>query len=261
MIITTEAIILHSRKYSDTSKILVAFTRDEGKVSLIAKGARNPKSKFGGCLEPLSFSSLTIYKKANKELHTLGKAEIITPLRRLTADYDKLTTALSIAEAVNLTQINETPHRELFDTVYAVLHALNDAEHNNFSHIVWFQLRLAALMGFMVEMEEFVDNGAPIIAEPDEEYIVSIANGGVLSAETSRYAAGYRLTAQELRILSNLWAADVSMVHTIALQDNEKARLTDFMTQYFSFHLDKRLHYKSRHLHTDNVLTSLSATP
>ena len=99
MIITTEAIILHSRKYSDTSKILVAFTRDEGKVSLIAKGARNPKSKFGGCLEPLSFSSLTIYKKANKELHTLGKAEIITPLRRLTADYDKLTTALSIAEA------------------------------------------------------------------------------------------------------------------------------------------------------------------
>ena len=31
MIITTEAIILHSRKYSDTSKILVAFTRDEGK--------------------------------------------------------------------------------------------------------------------------------------------------------------------------------------------------------------------------------------
>ncbi len=261
MIITTEAIILHSRKYSDTSKILVAFTRDEGKVSLIAKGARNPKSKFGGCLEPLSFSSLTIYKKANKELHTLGKAEIISPLRRLTADYDKLTTALSIAEAVNLTQMNETPHQELFDTVCAVLSALNDAEHNNFSHIVWFQLRLAALMGFMVEMEEFVDNGSPIIAEPDEEYIVSIANGGVLSAETSRYAAGYRLTAQELQILSNLWAADVSMVHTIALQDNEKARLSDFMTQYFSFHLDKRLHYKSRHLHTDNVLTSLLSIP
>lgn len=251
MILTTEAIVLHSRKFSDTSKILVAFTLNEGKVSLIAKGARNPKSKFGSSLEPLSYSSLTFYKKSQRELHTLSKSEIITPMRRLSSEYDKLTAALSIAEAVNLTQMNETPHPELFRLLCDTLTELNNCDCNEFSFLLWFQLRLATLMGFMVEMEEFLDTGSPIIAEPEHEYIVSIANGGVLSAETSQYATGYRLTAKELNVINTLSLCRLSEVYTVHIQENEKARLADFTTQYFSFHLDKKIHYRSQRLLVD----------
>lgn len=251
MIITTDAIILHSRKFSDTSKILVAFTRDEGKVSLIAKGARNPKSKFGSSLEPLSYSSLTIYKKPQRELHTLGKSEIIVPMRRLSSDYEKLTAALTIAEAVNLTQVNDMPHEELFNVLCLTLQELNNTEGNEFAFSLWFQFKLAKLMGFMVDGETFLDTGSPIIAEPSHHYIMSIANGGILSAETSQYATGYRLTAQELDIVSTLCSCDVSLVHTIIIQETIKARLVNFMTQYFSFHLDKRLNYRSQRLLID----------
>lgn len=259
MIITTDAIILHSRKFSDSSKILVAFTRDEGKVSLIAKGARNPKSKYGSSLEPLSYSSLTIYKKPQRELHTLGKAEIITPMRRLASDYEKLKAALTVVEAVNLTQVNDMPHVELFTTLHATLQELNNSEGNEFAFSLWFQFQLAKLMGFMVEAETFLDTGSPIIAEPSHHYIMSIANGGILSAETSQYASGYRLTAQELDIVNMLCSYNLSLVHTIHIQETVKARLVDFMTQYFSFHLDKRLNYRSQRLLIDMPISLPSA--
>ena len=71
MIITDSAIILHGRKFSDTSKILHAYTKEHGKISLIAKGVRSAKNTMGSAIEALRCSSMTWYKYPNKDLHLL----------------------------------------------------------------------------------------------------------------------------------------------------------------------------------------------
>jgi DNA repair protein RecO (recombination protein O) len=63
MIAETKAIVLHTRKFSDTSKIATLFTSDFGKISVIAKGAAKPKSKFGSSLDPLSYINISFIKK------------------------------------------------------------------------------------------------------------------------------------------------------------------------------------------------------
>ena len=50
--VTTPAVILKTGDYSETSRLATAFTRDLGKVRLIAKGARRRKSPFAGLVEP-----------------------------------------------------------------------------------------------------------------------------------------------------------------------------------------------------------------
>ena len=50
-LVSTDAIILHSFRYGETSKIVRLLTRDHGPQSVIAKGAMNPKSKFGARLQ------------------------------------------------------------------------------------------------------------------------------------------------------------------------------------------------------------------
>ena len=64
-----ECFLLHQRSYGETSIIAEVFTRNLGKMSIIARGAKKPKSKFFGYLVP--FSRLKITFSGRSELKTL----------------------------------------------------------------------------------------------------------------------------------------------------------------------------------------------
>ena len=66
MLIKTEAIILKSMKYRDTSKIVTFYTKEFGKLKGIAKGARTAKVNLVAALEPMTHSMLVIYKKEHQ---------------------------------------------------------------------------------------------------------------------------------------------------------------------------------------------------
>ena len=72
----TEAILLHSRNYSETSLICELFTRKHGRVSVIAKGARSKKNKFQNIAAPNILASVNY--SAKSELKTLVSWEEIT---------------------------------------------------------------------------------------------------------------------------------------------------------------------------------------
>ena len=115
MIVTTNAIVLHSRRFGDTSRIVVLYTTEFGKVSGVAKGARTLKSKLGSALEPLTHCRVTLYYSPNKDLHTVSNAEVVEPFSALQSSYNKLTTAISVCETVLKTQSQaETKHTSFF---------------------------------------------------------------------------------------------------------------------------------------------------
>ncbi len=60
-LVTTDAIVLHTFRYGETSKIARLLTRDHGPQSVIAKGAMNPKGKFGARLQSLSEGVASFY--------------------------------------------------------------------------------------------------------------------------------------------------------------------------------------------------------
>jgi DNA repair protein RecO (recombination protein O) len=75
-LVSTLSTVLKTYEYSETSKILRLLTRDHGLCSVIAKGARRPKSRFGGLLEPFTDGVATFYAKEGRELHTLSGFEL-----------------------------------------------------------------------------------------------------------------------------------------------------------------------------------------
>jgi DNA repair protein RecO (recombination protein O) len=77
MITKTEAVVLKSMNYRDSSKIVTFYTRGFGKVKCIAKGARQMKSKFGAGLEPITNVSLVLYKKEHRELQLVSQCDAI----------------------------------------------------------------------------------------------------------------------------------------------------------------------------------------
>jgi DNA repair protein RecO (recombination protein O) len=74
---TAEALILRTYKLAEADRIVVFLTRDRGKKRGVAKGARRPRSKFAGALEPMTEVRVAYFEKERRELVGLNYAETI----------------------------------------------------------------------------------------------------------------------------------------------------------------------------------------
>ena len=75
----TEGVVLRAHDYSETSKIISIYSRAFGKVRVIAKGVRKPKSRFGASMEPITEVNFIFYKRENRDLYTIGQCDILQP--------------------------------------------------------------------------------------------------------------------------------------------------------------------------------------
>lgn len=239
MLTSTESIVLSSRKYGDSSKIVALYTRDHGKISVIAKGALRPRSKFGGALEVLTHSGATFYMKPGRDLHLLSSAEILTPMRKIQRSPEHFYYALAAIEAISQTQPQRAPNEELFDFILKILHLLNQKENNPYSIFVAFQMKLANLLGFNMDMEiDPADDPDPA----DSNYYFSIENGRI---SRSSGPGTFPLNAD-----TALWLSDIASLPTenagqIEFATRWKKPITNLFIRYFSFHLDKKFNYKT----------------
>ena len=76
-LIASEALVLRTYKFGETSKIVVLLTRDRGKVRAVAKGARGGKPRYGSALEPLSEVRVTLHGRQGADLLRLGQCELV----------------------------------------------------------------------------------------------------------------------------------------------------------------------------------------
>src|SRR5262245_66100900 len=64
---TSDALVLRTYKLGEADRIVVFLTRDRGKKRGVAKGARRPRSRFTGALEPLTEVRVAYFEKARRE--------------------------------------------------------------------------------------------------------------------------------------------------------------------------------------------------
>ena len=224
MIVTTDAIVLHSRRYGDTSRIVVLYSRDLGKVSVVARGVRKPKSPFGSALEPLSQCQATIYHRKNRDLHTVSSAEVRVPGGALMASYDRMKTALTLCELVLRTQADESPAPEVFDLLEAALAEVREApEEHGFAAGLRFRLQLAQVMGF----------GLPMTPAPEGMAVKVSLEDGLARSESSE---GIRITRSAYDHVTGILEHGL-----VEIDEADRLELESFLSLYFSHHLDRRI--------------------
>lgn len=122
-LVSEDALILQAFAYSETSKILRLLTPGHGVVSVMARGARRPRSRYGGVLEPFTEGSATFYLKPNRDLHTLGGFDLIHSGQTLGSDLLRFGGASVLAELVLCTASSEADEG-LYDEVRDALRTL-----------------------------------------------------------------------------------------------------------------------------------------
>uniref|UniRef100_A0A7V3PUW5 DNA repair protein RecO n=1 Tax=candidate division WOR-3 bacterium TaxID=2052148 RepID=A0A7V3PUW5_UNCW3 len=123
--ITTEAVCLRSRNWRESSCVLTMFTREIGLVSVIAKGARRPKSRLGGAANLFSHTRVLLYPPRSGELYLITEAEIINLFPGLLVNYEHLLAASRLAEFLMHTLPPRHPEERLFQLLLVYLNELS----------------------------------------------------------------------------------------------------------------------------------------
>ncbi|MEO1479305.1 MAG: DNA repair protein RecO, partial [Bacteroidota bacterium] len=147
MIVRTDAVVLRTLDYGETSQIVALFTREHGLLSVIAKGSRRPKSRFGSTLQPLAYVQAVYYFREGRGLQTLKETAHVQRFATLPLDLDRLTRGMRMLELVRALFEEGEPNPAVFNLLLRGLHWLDTAPPRPANGLCHVQLRLATLLG------------------------------------------------------------------------------------------------------------------
>src|SRR3990167_8349663 len=120
--IVTKAIVLSRRDYQEADRILTVITPDHGKLHLIAKGVRRPKSKLAGGIELFSLSDLTLLP-GRSDLKTLTSSRAIEHYGEIVKDLDRTMLGYELLKQCNR-HVEDGAESVYFDIIHGAIKGL-----------------------------------------------------------------------------------------------------------------------------------------
>lgn len=172
------AFVLHTYAYRETSLIVEAFTGQYGRVAMVARGAKRPRSEMRGVLQ--AFQPLLLGWAGQQELKTLMKAEWRGGLPLLCGS--ALMCGFYLNELLLKLLPREDPHPALFGHYDAALTDLATGSEQA-SVLRRFEVRLLAELGYALPLVREVDTGKAVEATARYHYAFDrgpriVAGGG-----------------------------------------------------------------------------------
>jgi DNA repair protein RecO (recombination protein O) len=172
--------VLHSYPYKETSLSIDLFSRDHGRVALVAKGAKRPHSKLRGVLQ--TFQPLQLSWSGKSEVRTLTGAEWVGGM--LPLEKSALLCGFYLNELLVRMLAREDPHPLLFDQYVATL---NQLAHDEPAPVVLRKFELALLKESGVAADITVSSASGEAVQPELAYVVE-PESGVREAGGNEYA-------------------------------------------------------------------------
>ncbi len=159
--VQTEAVVLRSMKYGEADRILHVFTPEYGQRSVIARGARRPKSKLGGRLEPPSYVELQLHE-GRGDIATVTGVSTIAAMLRLRERLDAIDAALHACDDVGRLFGDGEAHPPAFHLLVNHLGQLDrDPTAANPGRQLAFRIKLLLAAGLAPQLAECARCGNP----------------------------------------------------------------------------------------------------
>jgi len=231
-----EAVVLRRVDFGEADRVLVLFTRERGKVPVVAKGVRRMSSRMAGHLELFTQSELLLAKGANLDVVT--QAETRNAFRPLREDLTRTSTAYLIVETVDALTEEALEQPELFDLLTATFSALGTAEDPRLV-AAHFQIRLLDVTGFRPVLMHCVACNADLAPGRNA---LSATLGGALCPRCGPSEPSARpIQTDVLKVLRNLQRAGLPgsvafRVPDVVMRDVERT-----LRETIERHTDRRL--------------------
>lgn len=246
-IFKTEAIVLRSSRWSESSKIVHLFTPDKGYLKVIAKGALQQKSPFRGTLETLNLVEIVVSHKETRGLQLITSASMQNSFQKIRDDLQKTSFAFSIIELIQLLLRTHEPLREFFDYTTKVFSQLNRSTGSDQRIYLWhFMLNLSRSLGFGWDFDKCLNCGESLSTPT---LYLDYENGGIVCQKCSgsHQFKGLRIDGSQWKFLKSLSEVDIENIKEFdsALLNGKTLDYTNILAKHLSYHTDTAIELKS----------------
>lgn len=231
-IIKTHGFVLNTTPFKESSMFVSLLTKQNGKIRLIAKGVRRPKSRFCGALERFSLDEIIYYQRESREVYTLSDAVVIQGYDAIRAHPEKVNAALVLCEFFDKTLPPEEPHTHAFSLLHDFLTDLTATEEPLIKRTAYaFLIRALPDAGVRPQTDSCVRCHAPIQYD-NKKVDFSIGAGGVVCEKDFDDTVLF-MHHDTLDVLDTIYKG-----HPVLMSDQTVADLARLLPDYLYYHLD-----------------------
>jgi len=121
--VKTEAIILKTADLSEADRLLIIYSKEFGKIRIIARGSKKLESKLRCHIEPLSHSQLILVEGKNFKI--VKNAILVNEFLEIKKDLEKIKIAQQIAKLIDEAIIGEEKDEKIWELILVTLKQLN----------------------------------------------------------------------------------------------------------------------------------------
>ena len=237
MICNSEALILNTHFYGDTSLICNLFTKEYGRLSIISRGARTLKSPNRAILQPAQFIDLHYYYKPGRNMQILKEASINKHFFAIHKNYKKIILSYNIIDIINQICKTENPNKIIFRLVKSVLDKIDICADSNIElYYIFFQLQLLKYLGYQPIIENCTQCGVLL---QSAQYSFNL--GQLTCPGCTVHHKHYnilKLETNQLVLIKKLSNIHINLLESsMSFKTSQLEQIKKYLLYYISFHI------------------------
>ncbi|MFY0545082.1 DNA repair protein RecO [Brevibacillus sp. H7] len=240
MLVKWEGIVIRSVDYGESSKVVTLFTREHGKIGIMARGAKKAKSRLGAVSQLFTHGYYLCKAGLGTSMPDLSQGEIVESYRNLRQSLTETAYAAYIAELLDRLTHEREPNPFLFQLLMLTFRYLDEGRDAEILCRI-FETKMLAVAGIAPQLSACIHCGAG-----QEPFAISVSQGGLLCPaclSTDPYAISVSPSTWKLLRLFQLF--DLERLGDIEVKPATRSQLKHVLRSFMDQHLDLRLKSRS----------------
>ena len=228
----TEAIVLHSFKYGESRMIIDVFSREAGRLSLIASLPKTPRGRLKKqYFQPMTMLEIAFDQRQRVQLQQLKDARLLHPYTSLFLSPEKMAISLFVAEFLYHALRSEQRNEPLFAYIFDSMQWLDIATGGFANFHLTFLMRLSRFLGFYPNLED------------DAEGCIFDLRAGTFNIMPPLHHD--YLQPDDARRIRLLMRMDFPTMHLYRLSRHDRNRIVEVLLHYYRLHIPQFPELKS----------------
>ncbi|MGD9676824.1 MAG: DNA repair protein RecO [Vulcanibacillus sp.] len=219
MLIKTEGIVIKAMDYDEGSKIITLLTKDKGKVSIVAKGAKKTKSRLNASTQVFCYGEYIYYLGNQSTMGTLNQADILLNFVDIYHDISKTSYSAYLIELVDKLTDQNDPNQYLFEQLLLSLININAGKDDEIITRI-FEMKLFQIFGYRPHLQS-----CAICKKEDDLVAFSVSNGGLICNNHKSINPVILLEPNTIKLLRLFEKMDIKNLGTISVGHSTKTQL------------------------------------
>jgi DNA repair protein RecO (recombination protein O) len=238
-----EGIVIRTTDYGETNKVVTLYTREWGKIGVMARGAKKPNSRLSSITLLFTHGYFLIQKGTG--LGSVQQGEIISSLRSIGEDIFLTAYASYIVELTDKCTEDKKPNPFHFELLFQTLNYLNEGYDPDVLMNI-YEMKMLNVMGLYPIL-----NQCSICGSTDGNFSFSIREGGFICHRClARDPYHLKISPATVKLLRLFYYFDLSRLGSISVKEETKAELKQVISLYYD-------EYSGLYLKTKKFLSSI----